>query len=112
MLRKKLICAVNSKQANLDFFAFLNISEMKRNSKNRRNKGRRLGSKNASVVDTHWFRSGSGPAFYLDADPDPDPRSEFNVDLCGSGYGSWSNFKVKKSLIFYMKYTQIGNTLG
>jgi hypothetical protein len=57
----------------------------------------RLGSKNASVVDPHWFQSGSGPAFYLNADPDPDPERQFNANLCGSEYGSWSNFQVKKA---------------
>jgi hypothetical protein len=34
------------------------------------------------------------PAFYLKADPDPDPGSQTNADPCGSR--SWSDFKVTK----------------
>ncbi len=41
------------------------------------------------------------PAFDLNADPDPDPGSQTEPDPHGSG--SWSEFKVKKKMNFYMK---------
>jgi hypothetical protein len=39
----------------------------------------------------------SNPDFYLNVDPDPDPGSQTNADLCGSG--SWSDFAETLSWI-------------
>jgi hypothetical protein len=40
------------------------------------------------------------PAFYLNADPAPDPGSPTKADPCGPG--SWSHYTVTKSKNFYM----------
>ncbi len=45
------------------------------------------------------------PAFYLNADSDP--GSQINKDSCGFGPGSWSDFKVTKSLIYNL--LKVGN---
>jgi hypothetical protein len=53
----------------------------------------------------------ANPAFHLNVDPDPGSQTQF--DLCGSG--SWSDFIVTNSLILHEKSTQrypVDNTLG
>jgi hypothetical protein len=48
------------------------------------------------------FKSNADPdsAFYPNADADPEPGSQTNVDLCGSKSGSWSD---SQKVEFYMK---------
>jgi hypothetical protein len=52
-----------------------------------------------------WIRIGfnadSGPAFYLNADPDPDPGSQYNVDPSGSEF--CQNLKLQKLNLLYEK---------
>jgi hypothetical protein len=59
----------------------------------------------AIVVDPQWFQFNADPdlAFHLIADPDP--GSQTNADPCGpgSGFGSWSDFHVRKNLILQEK---------
>ncbi len=40
---------------------------------------------------------------------DPDPGSQTKVDLCWSGSGSWSDFKVKKVEFLNEKYIEVSN---
>ncbi len=64
----------------------------------------------SGVVDPHWLNVDPDPAFYLNANGDPDPESQTNADPCGSGSGSWSDFKVIKSWIFLWKnIIKVGN---
>jgi hypothetical protein len=63
----------------------------------------------SNVMSKHSFGCGSGPAFNLDASPDPDPGSQTNADPSGSG--SWLGFDVSKSWILTKNILYVGNTV-
>jgi hypothetical protein len=60
----------------------------------------RIKTKQALSKPVLWVRIGfdadPDPACYLNADPDPVPGSQTNVDLCGSGSGSDFKLRHKK----------------
>jgi hypothetical protein len=54
----------------------------------------KITKEDGSVVDPHSFIAVPDPdqAFYLNADPDPDPGSQTIEDPSRFGSGSWSDF--------------------
>ncbi len=55
-----------------------------------------------NLIAVLWILNGVNAepdlAFYLNADPDPDPGSRTSAKPCG--FGSWLDFDVTKSRIF------------